>query len=100
SERRREPDVELARPHADADRGEEVTRLVDEDQEGKPEDRDEDAHATATRSRAFRSASTSSSTSRAGEPSTLARTSATAPSMSRNRMRPDRKSTRLNSSHD
>ena len=37
-----------------------------------------------------RSASTSSSTSRAGAPSTRARTSATAPSMSRKRMRPSR----------
>src|SRR5262249_48379949 len=89
-ERRREAEVELARSHADGTGGEEVTGLVDQDQERKAENRNKEAHRAGTSSRARRSASTSSSRSRAGAPSTRARTSSTAPAMSRNPIRPSR----------
>ena len=46
-DRGREADVEATRPEPDGQRGEEVPRLVDEDQEREAEDRDEDAHAAA-----------------------------------------------------
>src|SRR5947208_1330967 len=83
-ERWTEAEVELARGHADGARDEEVPGLVHEDEDRQPEDRDGRAHAgSGTSSRARPSASTSSSRSRAGEPSTRARTAATAGAMSR-----------------
>src|SRR2546426_346049 len=85
-----EPDVELARIHPDGERGEEVPRLVDQDQESQSHDADEQAHATGTSSRARLSASISSCRSRAGEPSTRSRTSSTAAAMSRKPIRPSR----------
>ena len=54
-DRRREADVELARAHADGARGEEVARLVDEDQQREAEDRDDDVHGDQ-RVRALREA--------------------------------------------
>ena len=63
-----------SRSQADGERGEEVPRLVDEDEQREAEDRDEDAHTGANlrsvRRRASSSASTSSPRSRAGAPST------------------------------
>ena len=44
----READVEAPRSHADGPSGQEMPRLVNEDQEPEPEDRDEDAHRPIT----------------------------------------------------
>ena len=74
-ERRRKTDVEAPRAHADRSRGEEVARLVDEDEQAQADDRDEDVHGTSAptacsaRRRASPSASMSSSRSPAGAPS-------------------------------
>ena len=44
-DRRREPDVEPPRPHAEHERDDEVAQLVHEDQHAEAHDRDEDGHA-------------------------------------------------------
>src|SRR5262245_30564286 len=89
-----ESDVELPRPHANPARGEEVARLVNQDQEREAEDRDENTHATAdlsARRRASLSASTRSSRSLAAATSTSARVSSTVDAIPRNGIRPSRK---------
>jgi hypothetical protein len=53
-ERRREENVEAARPHPDRQRREEVPRLVDEDEEGQPTDGDRDAQRSPTEDNATR----------------------------------------------
>ena len=50
-EGRRKAEVEAARAHPDRARDEEVSRLVQEDQEGKPDDRDGYVHESALCSR-------------------------------------------------
>ena len=95
-ERRRKADVEAPRAHADRPRGEEVARLVDEDEQAQADDRDEDVHGTSAptacsaRRRASPSASMSSSRSPAGAPPTAARVSSTTPAIPRNGRRPAR----------
>src|SRR5205807_796229 len=71
-ERRWEPEVETARAHPDRARDEEVSRLVEKDQKGEPDDGDGDVHAGAAllsaSVRAAASASTRSSRSPACAP--------------------------------
>src|SRR5436190_19030396 len=86
-ERRREPDIEAARTHIHEACRAEMPELVDEDEQGEPEDGDEERHVTSSR-RASRLASASASTrsamSRAGAPSTDASVSSTTSAMPRN----------------
>ena len=93
-QRRREAQVEPARPHTDRPRDEEVAGLVEEDQNRETKDGNEDAHATFSASstwrRAASSAATSSSRSRAADPSTAANASSTTSAMPRNGSRPSR----------
>ena len=91
----REPDVEPPRPHSEDERDDEVTELVDQDQQAEADDRDEDGHAgcsprVASR-RASASAATRSSRSRAAAPSTRDSVSSTTAPMSRKAIRPSRK---------
>src|SRR5262245_24298466 len=92
-ERRREADVEAARPHLHQACRAEMTELVDEDEQREPEDGDEERHATSSR-RASRlasaSASTRSPTSRAGVPPTAASVSSTTSGIARNGSSPSR----------
>src|SRR5262249_5732365 len=93
-QRRRKPDVELPRSHAERERRAEVAELVHEDEHTQPDDRDEEAHAAtnlrAAIARACSSAATSSSSVHAATPSTWPRVSSTVPAMSRKPMRPSR----------
>src|SRR5207244_6280733 len=93
-ERGREADVEPARTHPDYARDEEVSRLVQQDQNGQPDDGDGHVHAGArllsASARAPASASTRSSRSRGGAPSTAASVSSTTSAMPRNGSRPSR----------
>ena len=82
-DRGREADVEPPGAQADRERREEVAALVDDDEEGQPEDCDQEAQAGANlrsaRLRASSSARTSSARSPAGAPSTASSASSTRP---------------------
>src|SRR5262249_40694178 len=88
-------DVEPPRAHAQRARREEVPRLVDEDEQGEPEDGDGEIHQTiavfrSASRRACASASTRSARSRAGSPFTAPSASSTVSAIPRNGSRPSR----------
>src|SRR5207237_9757573 len=93
-EGRREPDVELARPHPDGERREEVPRLVDEHEEGEPQDGDDEAHTGWSAVSAIRlacaSAAVSSSRSAAESPEAVASVRSTVSAIPSKPMRPSR----------
>ena len=94
-DRRREADVEPARAHAEPERRDEVTQLVDEDEHAEPDDREEDGHAgveppAGGAPRLGVGGDSRSSRSRAGAPETAPSASATVAAMSRNPIRPSR----------
>src|SRR5262245_56854787 len=94
-ERRREPDVEAARPHPGCERDRKVAQLVQEDEQDQAPDDDEPRHAAANApsamARAARSASTRSSRSRTGSASADTSVSPTTSGMPRKGRRPSRK---------